>query len=279
MFKSSSNIIRQASQRTASRLVVTAHSGRQLSTSTVRLAEHVEGQEETRQSRMQALLLEIPPEFKIQGMGEFSGPGFSSLRVSELVNFQLPRIHVKYTSREVIDHQNVLATHRRHPEVSGSLPYKLQTHMQLYRAYRSPQSLLARTMPTEGRMETARRGSHEKEMVSDRRGGHRAGHERVARRTVNRDKPTGKPAFELNRHEALRGRVHLEVMDRIRRPPSDHLSRVNRSLNLLFEQPQQRMNCLVNRPCLTDKATLEARYSRIWTSRRKRRRARVSQSE
>lgn len=70
MFKPSSNTIRQASQRGASRLAVTVHAGRPLSTSLTRFGEQVEGQEESRKSRLQKLLLNIPPEYQIPGMGE-----------------------------------------------------------------------------------------------------------------------------------------------------------------------------------------------------------------
>ncbi|GHJ87313.1 hypothetical protein NliqN6_3715 [Naganishia liquefaciens] len=69
MFKSSSNIIRQASQRGASRLAVNAHAGRPLSTSTIRSNEQAEGQEESKTSRLQRLLLNIPAEYQIPGMG------------------------------------------------------------------------------------------------------------------------------------------------------------------------------------------------------------------
>ncbi|KAJ9113091.1 hypothetical protein QFC20_001978 [Naganishia adeliensis] len=70
MFKSSSNLVKQASQRVAVRLAPSAQPSRLLSTSTTRLADHEEGPVETRQSRMEKLLLEIPPEYNIPGLSQ-----------------------------------------------------------------------------------------------------------------------------------------------------------------------------------------------------------------
>lgn len=70
MFKSSSNIIKQVCQRGAICAAPSAQPSRLLSTSTIRLAENEEAPAETRQSRMQKLLLEIPPEYNIPGMSK-----------------------------------------------------------------------------------------------------------------------------------------------------------------------------------------------------------------
>lgn len=72
MFKSSSNLVKQASQRAAVRLAPSAQPSRLLSTSTTRLADNEEGPVETKQSRMEKLLLEIPPEYNIPGLSKLN---------------------------------------------------------------------------------------------------------------------------------------------------------------------------------------------------------------
>lgn len=72
MFRSSNNLVKQASQRGAIRVTSSAQPSRLLSTSTARLAENEEAPAETRQSRMEKLLLEIPPEYNIPGLSKYT---------------------------------------------------------------------------------------------------------------------------------------------------------------------------------------------------------------
>lgn len=212
MFKSSSNLIRQASQCGASRVLVSAHSGRALSTSTIRFEEQAERPEDSRQSRMASLLLEIPPEFKIQNLGEYQHLLFLVPRKLIWI-LQVPKTRDNRRSREATDHKTVSRTQLSQPESHGRHPCKLPTRTQLCKGYRSPRGRSARRTPAEARMQMARTGSQERETASVRRGGHRASHGRAAAGMVdNPEQTTGMAVCELNRHEALRSHVHRGEM-------------------------------------------------------------------
>ncbi|KAJ9100664.1 hypothetical protein QFC21_003709 [Naganishia friedmannii] len=73
MLRSSCSLIKQASQRSSAQLGAQVNTSRALSTSAGRLADHAKDNSQSKLSRMQELLLEIPPELNIPGLNAKSG--------------------------------------------------------------------------------------------------------------------------------------------------------------------------------------------------------------
>ncbi|KAJ9122429.1 hypothetical protein QFC22_001854 [Naganishia vaughanmartiniae] len=74
MLKSSCSLIRQASQRGCAQFAAQANNSRALSSTAARLADQAEDNSGSKLSRMQELLLEIPPELNIPGMSSKNAP-------------------------------------------------------------------------------------------------------------------------------------------------------------------------------------------------------------
>lgn len=165
----------------------------------------------------------------------------------------------------MIDHQEDLRMHHKR-ELLDSAARKLRTRTPCSKVFHFRQGPAAQTIPTEGRMKMARRGSREKATISDRRGERRAGHGRAAALRIGHRGRTTTDAFERNRRDL----EHLEGMEQIHRRPGHHFRRLSKRSNRWFERPRRLRNCLVKGPCSMRRAHLERRYLSICNTRRER---------
>lgn len=178
---------------------------------------------------------------------------------------------VKQGSHKVTNHQDDLRMHHKR-ESLDSLAHTLRIRTRSFKVFHCRQGQAAQTLPPEGRVKMARRGSHEKAMASDRRGERRAGHGRAAAGKIG---PRGRmttDASERNRRDL----EHLEGMEQIYPRPGHHLRPLSKRSNPWSGRRRRLRNCLVKNPCSMRRAHLERRYLSTCNTRRERPWARVS---
>ncbi|KAJ9127102.1 hypothetical protein QFC24_001337 [Naganishia onofrii] len=127
MLKSSCSLIKQASQRGSAQLVNQVSGSRALSISAGRLAEHAQDNSAPKLSRMQELLLDVPPELNIPGMTAKSG--------HEQSEKKQPKHYEKRSPRTSQGHGK--GDYRSSPP---SDPYALLQNIRLPRPERTPRS-------------------------------------------------------------------------------------------------------------------------------------------